>query len=140
MAVYDVVIIGGGVTGTAIARELSRYKLKTVLLEKEEELAFGVSKSNSGIIHPGTQNPPESLKARLCVQGNMLIREIAKELGVHFLEVGELVVIFSMDQMPDLLKIKEDGEKLGVPGLKIVDRKWLDEHEPNLCREIPAAL
>ena len=65
---YDVIIIGGGVVGTSVARELSRYKLKIALLEKEEELAFGVSKSNSGIIHPGTQNPVSSLKARLCVQ------------------------------------------------------------------------
>jgi glycerol-3-phosphate dehydrogenase len=69
---YDVIIIGGGVTGAAIARELARYRLKIALLEKETELAFGVSKSNSGIIHPGTQNPPDSLKGRLCVQGNKL--------------------------------------------------------------------
>ncbi|NTV52634.1 MAG: FAD-dependent oxidoreductase, partial [Candidatus Firestonebacteria bacterium] len=72
MKTYDVCIVGGGVVGTAIARELSRYRLSVALLEKEAELAFGVSKSNSGIIHPGTQNPPQSLKGRLCVQGNRL--------------------------------------------------------------------
>ena len=81
---YDVIIIGGGVCGSAIARELSKYRLKTALLEKETELAFGVSKSNSGIIHPGTQNPAGSLKGKLCVQGNLLTRRIAKELGVDF--------------------------------------------------------
>ena len=85
---YDVIIIGGGVTGAAIARELSRYRLKIVLLEKEAELAFGVSKSNSGIIHPGTQNPPDSLKGKLCVAGNILTRQLAKELGADFNESG----------------------------------------------------
>jgi glycerol-3-phosphate dehydrogenase len=62
---FEVIIIGGGVVGTAIARELSRYKIKICLLEKEEELAFGVSKSNSGIIHPGTQLSLGSLKGKL---------------------------------------------------------------------------
>jgi len=95
MKTYDVVIIGAGVVGSSIARGLSRYRLKTALLEKEAEPAFGVSKSNSGIIHPGTQNPPGSLKGKLCVEGNVLIREIACELGVDFKEVGELIVAFN---------------------------------------------
>ena len=102
---YDVVIIGGGVIGASIARRLSRYKLRIAILEKEEELAFGVSKSNSGIVHPGTQNPHYSLKGRLCVQGNALMRKVAAELGVDFKEVGELIVAFSDDDIPALLKI-----------------------------------
>lgn len=137
---YDVVIIGGGVTGSAIARELSRYKLKIALLEKDAELAFGVSKSNSGIIHPGTQNPPDSLKGKLCVQGNKLVRKLAKELGVHFVEVGELIVIFDPAEMSELKRLKEEGEKLGVPDLEIVDKAWLQKNEPNLNPEIFAAL
>lgn len=137
---YDVLIIGGGVTGAAIARELSRYRLKIALLEKEEELAFGVSKSNSGIIHPGTQNPPHSLKGKLCVRGNLLTRQLAKELGVDFKEVGELIVIFKEEEMPELLRIKKEAEELGVPRLEMVDRKWLDENEPNLNKEALAAL
>ena len=83
MKSYDVAIIGAGVIGTSIARELSRYRLNIALLEKEEEPAFGVSKSNSGIIHPGTQNPPDSLKGKLCAQGNFLIRKISKELELE---------------------------------------------------------
>ncbi|HTY13281.1 MAG TPA: NAD(P)/FAD-dependent oxidoreductase [Candidatus Omnitrophota bacterium] len=137
---YDVVIIGGGITGASVARELSRYRLKIALVEKEAELAFGVSKSNSGIIHPGTQNPPDSLKGALCVEGNRLTRQIAKELGVDFKEVGELIVIFSEADIPRLLEIKKDAEQLGVPGLAIVGRDWLAEHEPNLSREAVAAL
>jgi glycerol-3-phosphate dehydrogenase len=137
---YDVLIIGGGVTGAAIARELSRYRLKIALLEKEAELAFGVSKSNSGIIHPGTQNPPDSLKGKLCVEGNKLTRKIARELGVDFKEVGELIVIFKEEDRPRLQRIKVEGERLGVRGLRIVDRAWLREHEPNLNPEAIAAL
>jgi glycerol-3-phosphate dehydrogenase len=137
---YDVLIIGGGVVGTSIARELSRYQLKVALLEKEEELAFGVSKSNSGIIHPGTQNPPTSLKGKLCVQGNLLTRKIAKELGVDFKEVGELIIILKKEEMQELLRIKKEAEALGVRRLKIVDRKWLAKNEPNINPEIIAAL
>jgi glycerol-3-phosphate dehydrogenase len=140
MKTYDVIIIGGGVVGTAIARELSRYHLKLALLEKEIEPAFGVSKSNSGIIHPGTQNPPASLKGKLCVQGNQLMREIARDLKVDFKEVGELIVIFDQADLPRLLAIKKEAEMLGVPKMEMVDRAWLEKHEPNLSPEINTAL
>jgi glycerol-3-phosphate dehydrogenase len=132
MRTYDVVIIGGGVVGTAIARELSRYKLKIALLEKEEELAFGVSKSNSGIIHPGTQIAPHLLKGRLCVQGNRLVRRCASELKIDFKEVGELIVAFNGEEQKRLSRLKKDAQALGVPGLRIVDREWLNAHEPNI--------
>jgi len=140
MKMFDVVIIGGGVTGTAIARELSRYKLSVALLEKEEELAFGVSKSNSGIIHPGTKNHPDSLKGKLCVEGNRLTRQLAKELYIDFKMVGELVVAFDKEEAARLPGIKADGVRLGVPGLKIVDKIWLRRNEPNLSDKAVAAL
>ena len=140
MDLYDVVIIGGGVIGTSIARELSRYKLKAAILEKEEELAFGVSKSNSGIIHPGTQNPVNSLKGRLCVQGNALTRKMSKELGIDFKEVGELIVAFNEEDRLKLVELKNEAEALGVPRLRVVDRAWLRRNEPNLSREVIAAL
>ena len=140
MNLQDVIIIGGGVIGAAMARELSRYNLKIALLEKEAELAFGISKSNSGIIHPGTQNPPFSLKGRLCVQGNQLMRGLARELGVDFKEVGELIVIFQEKEKARLFSIQQEAEALGVSGLQIVDRLWLKQHEPNLSPDIVAAL
>lgn len=140
MKLYDIAIIGAGVTGTSIARELSRYRLNIALLEKEEEPAFGVSKSNSGIIHPGTQNHPGSLKGRLCVEGNILIRKISKELGVDFKEVGELIAAFNEDDTKELSRLKKEAEAIGVPGLKIVDRPWLKENEPNLNSEVVCAL
>ncbi len=137
---YDVAIIGGGVTGTAIARELSRYSLSVGLFEKEAELAFGVSKSNSGIIHPGTQNAPGLLKSRLCVQGNILTKKLAKELFIDFKEVGELIVAFDKEEAARLLQIKKDGLALKVPGLRLVDKKWLKKNEPNLSDKAIAAL
>ncbi len=138
--IYDVIVIGSGVVGSSIARELSRYRLKIAVLEKEEELSFGVSKSNSGIIHPGTQNPPGLLKARLCVQGNALIRAISMELGVDFKETGQLVVAFSEDDTGRLRQIMNEGSALGVPDLRIVDSRWLRENEPNLSRDAISAL
>ncbi|MCM2266565.1 MAG: NAD(P)/FAD-dependent oxidoreductase [Elusimicrobiales bacterium] len=139
--VRDVIIIGAGISGAAIARELSRYRLKVLLLEKEAEPAFGVSKSNSGIIHAGTQNPPSSLKGWLCVEGNRLLREeLAADLGLHFVQCGQLIVVFDLADLPELDKIKAEGEALGVKGLEIVDRAWLDAREPNLGPEVKAAL
>jgi glycerol-3-phosphate dehydrogenase len=137
----DVIIIGAGISGAAIARELSRYKLKVLILEKEAEPAFGVSKSNSGIIHAGTQNPPSSLKGWLCVEGNRLMRsELASDLGLNFVQCGQLIVIFDPADSAELEKIKKEGEELGVKGLELVDRAWLDRNEPNLGPEVKAAL
>lgn len=140
MTRVDILIIGAGVTGAAIARELSRHRARIVLLEKEMEPAFGVSKSNSGIIHPGTQNPPDSLKGQLCVEGNTRLRVLARELGVHFQETGELIAAFGEAEKENLLRLKVQAEQLGVPGLKLVDSAWLREHEPNLNPEIREAL
>lgn len=137
---YDVAIVGGGVIGTSICRELCRYKIKVALLEKEEELAFGVSKSNSGIIHPGTQNPPNSLKGILCVQGNILTRHQSRELGFDFKEVGELIVAFNEEEIALLVQLKKEAEKMRVPRLAIVGRSWLRKKEPNLSEKAVAAL
>ena len=138
---YDVIIVGAGVTGAAVARELSRYRLKLLVLEKEAEPAFGVSKSNSGIIHAGTQNPPTSLKGWLCVEGNRLLREeLAADLGLNLVQCGQLIVAFDEADLPELEKIKREGEELGVKGLALVDRAWLDANEPNLGPEVRAAL
>jgi len=137
---HNVIVIGGGVVGAAVANQLSHYRVRTALLEKEQELSFGVSKANSGIIHPGTQNPPRSLKGRLCVEGNMLIREMSETLALDFQEVGELIVAFDDGEIGRLWQMKQEAEMLGVPGLEIVSRDWLRDNEPNLNRDAAAAL
>jgi glycerol-3-phosphate dehydrogenase len=140
MEQYDLIIIGGGIVGTSIARELSRYELNIALLEKEAELSFGVSKSNSGIIHPGTQMDPVSLKGQLCVMGNRLTGEIARELGVEFKRVGELIIAFTEADIEKLRFLLVQAKQLKVPKVKIVDRAWLRRNEPNLSHDACAAL
>ncbi len=136
---YDTLVIGGGIVGTAILHALARYDGKHILLEKECEPCFGVSKSNSGIIHTGFQSEPATLKARLAVRGNELYRDLSVKLNFPFLSCGELVVAFPGEE-PDLENIRRNGERLGVPGMKLVDRAWLERNEPNLSHGITAAL
>jgi glycerol-3-phosphate dehydrogenase len=135
----DVLIIGGGIVGASLAYEFTKYQMDVVLLEKEAELSFGVSKANSGIVHTGFQSDPGALKTRLAVRGNALYKELAKTLDFPLLTVGELVVAFP-GELDGLNRMKETGEKLGIPGLEIVNRNWLDENEPGLSREIRFAL
>jgi glycerol-3-phosphate dehydrogenase len=136
----DVAIIGGGVVGCAIARELSRYLLDTVLIEKEVEVGFGTSKTNSGIIHAGHHAPADTLKGRLVVQGNELFDELHEELGFAFRRIGELVVAQSEEELPVLEELLRQGEDKGVRGLEMWDREQLRHEEPNLSPHLVAAL
>ena len=106
---YDVMIIGAGVVGTSIARLLSSYKLNVVLVEKEADASFGVSKSNSGIIHAGFHHKHGTLKAKLEVRGNHLYENLHKELHFPFKRVGLLVVAFSSDEMKSIEKLYTMG-------------------------------
>lgn len=137
---YDVAIIGGGIIGCAIARELTRYQLRVILLEKECEVGFGTSKSNSGIIHAGHHSPEGTLKGELEWAGNQLWDDLCDELGFGFIRCGELDVALHEDQLPQLEQLKSRGEKRGVYGLEIWDQERIRAEEPNLSHEIVAAL
>jgi glycerol-3-phosphate dehydrogenase len=126
----DVIIIGAGVIGSAIARELSRKKLSIVVLEKELDVAFGNSSRNTGMLHAGFTYKPGSLKAKLCVEGNREFDGVARELGVSFRRTGKVVIGFNDDDLKRILKFKSIGEENGVDGLEIVDRARLDEIAP----------
>ena len=89
---YDIIIIGAGVSGCAVARELSRYDLKICVLDKESDVCEGTSKANSGIVHAGHDAKPDTLKAKLNVQGNLMMEEMAKKLDFPFRRNGSLVV------------------------------------------------
>jgi len=136
----DVAIIGGGVVGCAIARELSRYLLDTVLIEKEAEVGFGTSKTNSGIIHAGHHASADTLKGRLVVKGNALFDELHRELGFAFRRIGELVVAQSPEEQPVLEALLRQGEAKGIQGLEIWEQEQLRREEPNLSQHLVAAL
>ncbi|MBF0209040.1 MAG: NAD(P)/FAD-dependent oxidoreductase, partial [Oligoflexia bacterium] len=137
---FDVIIIGGGIVGTSILRELSRYRLSLCLLEKEAELSFGVSKSNSGIVHAGFHSEASTLKGRLCARGNFLYDELYNDLGIPFKRVGELVVIKDSSEIEELEKFKRWGEECGVPDMLILNKKEVHQYEPNLGDNIEGAL
>lgn len=137
---FDVVVIGGGVTGCAIARELSRYDLSVCLLEKCEDVCSGTSKANSAIIHAGFDAKPGSLKARMNVQGSRMMPALSEELDFSFRRNGALVLCFSEEELPALEALKQRGEENGVEDLRIVLREELLQMEPNISDETVAAL
>ena len=137
---YDVAIIGAGVTGSAIARELSRYQLNVCVIEREEDVCCGTSKANSAIIHAGFDAVPGTLKAKVNVKGNAMMDQIAKELDIPFKRNGSMVVC-TKDQDPKGLEVlMERGKANGVPDLQILDREALIAMEPNLSDDVVCAL
>ncbi len=137
---YDIIIIGGGVSGTASARELSRYKGKFCLLEKEEDLCCGTSKANSGIVHAGYDAPKGSLMAKLNVLGNEKMEDLSRELDFPFKRTDSLVLCFSPEDMPSLQILYDRGIANGVKNLRILSREEVLEMEPNISDEVYAAL
>ena len=119
MMSYDVIVIGAGVVGSAVARELSRYQLKAAVLEKELDVACGNSSRNTGMLHAGFTYKPGSLKAECAVEGNQEFDQVAKELGVPFKRTGKLVVGFTDHDRENILKYKAIGEKNGVRGMRM---------------------
>ena len=137
---YDVIIIGAGVSGAASARELSRYRLKACVLEKEEDVCCGASKANSAIVHAGYDAEPGSLMAKLNVQGNRMMPKLAEELDFPFIRNGSLVVCTEEKDRPKLEKLLKQGIENGVEGLRIVEREELTAMEPNISDHAVAAL
>lgn len=137
---YDVVIIGGGVTGTAAARELSRYKAKVCVVEREEDVCCGTSKANSGIVHAGYDAEIGSLKAKLNVRGNERMGKLAEELDFPFQRSGSLVICREDDEFSKLQELYERGIANGVQELKLLNKQEALELEPNLADDVTAAL
>lgn len=137
---YDVVIIGAGVSGSSIARELSRYEANVCVLEKGSDVCEGTSKANSAIVHAGFDAMPGTLMAKLNVQGNQMMDELARDLEIPFKRNGALVVCIHKEARQGLDELLERGKKNGVPDLKILSRDEALEKEPNLADETVAAL
>ena len=137
---YDVIVIGAGVSGSATARELSRYDLKVGVLEKEEDVCCGTSKANSGIVHAGFDARPGSLMAKMNVRGNQMMEQLTEDLDIPFGRNGSLVLCFAKDEMERLEKLKKQGEENGVKRLQILSGEEVRRMEPDLSKEVYAAL
>ncbi len=137
---FDIAIIGAGVVGGFVARELSRYNLNVILLEKMSDVAMGATRANSAIVHAGFDAHPGSLKAKLNVRGSEMMEETARELGVKYKRCGSIVVGFSEEDEKTLRELKERGEQNGVRELSLVSREELLKIEAGIGDSVTSAL
>ncbi|MBR3843174.1 MAG: NAD(P)/FAD-dependent oxidoreductase [Christensenellaceae bacterium] len=137
---FDVIIIGLGVIGASVARELSRFRLNILGIEAEEDYACGASSANSGIVHAGYDAKPGTLKAKFNVLGNKLFKKWADELHFPYINNGSLVLCHSKEDIPRLEALYEQGIRNGVDGMEILMREELIKLEPNLSESVVAAL
>lgn len=137
---YDIAIIGAGVVGAMVARELSRYELKTVILEKENDVAMGATKANSAIVHAGFDAPTGSLKAAMNVKGALMMEKVCRELGVKYKKNGSLVIGFSEKDRKTVNDLYLRGVANGVERLEIIEKEKLKTLEPNVSDDAMFAL
>ncbi len=137
---YDVAVIGAGIIGTFIARELSKYDLNIVLIEKDTDIANGTTKANSAIVHAGYDAAPGTLKAELNAKGNPMFEKVCQELHVPFKRIGSLVIATNEEEIESVKELYEKGIKNGIPNMEILDRDEVREREANLNEEIIGAL
>lgn len=140
MGMYDVAVIGAGIIGCSIARVLSRYRLDTVLVEKEPDVADCTTKANSAIVHAGYDAKPGTLKARFNALGNPMYDRLCEELDVPFKRIGSLVLAFSEDDMQTIRKLYEQGIANGISGMEIWDGNKVLEAEPRINKDVMGAL
>lgn len=137
---YDILVIGAGIIGSSIARELSKYELKICVLEKNSDICEGTTKANSAIVHAGFDAKPGTLKAKLNVKGNSMFDKLSEELDFPFSRIGALVLCFDEKNLYKLEELKMQGERNGVQGLTILDRDKLRDIEPNVSEKALAAI
>ncbi|MFA6816787.1 MAG: NAD(P)/FAD-dependent oxidoreductase, partial [Lentisphaeria bacterium] len=137
---FDVLIIGGGISGCAIARELSRWQLKIALIEKNNDICEGTTKANSAIVHPGHNVTSNTLMAKYNVAGSHIFESICKELTVPFQQNGGYNVAFSTDDLPKLQALYKQGIKNGIQNMQILSAEELHKREPNLTTNVKQAL
>ena len=140
MKQYDVVIVGAGVTGCAVARELSRRQGSFLVLEKESDVCEGTSKANSAIVHAGFDAEPGTWKAKMNVRGSAMMDQLSQELDIPFRRVGALVTCLNEADLPKLTELRRRGEANGVSGLRVLSGEEARRIEPNLTKEVCGAL
>lgn len=137
---FDIIVIGAGVSGCAVARELSRRKANILVVERAEDVCCGTSKANSAIVHAGYDAKHGTLMAKLNVQGSLLMPQLAKELNFSYQRNGSLVVMMNEEDRPNLNALYENGLANGVKELRIIEREELRQLEPNISDDAVAAL
>lgn len=137
---YDVAVIGAGVIGTFVARELSKYDLKIVLIDKETDVANGTTKANSAIVHAGYDALPGTLKARLNARGNTLYDQVCKQLDVPFKRIGSFVIATNKEEMDTIKVLHRRGLKNCIPAMKILTKQEIRKMEPNLNENVIGGL
>ena len=137
---FDFVVIGAGVVGGLVARELTKYKLSVCIVEKESDVAMGATRANSAIVHAGFDAKEGTLKALLNVKGSEMMEDVCSELGVKYKRNGSLVVGFNDEDRQTLLSLIERGKTNGVKGLSLLDREELLKLEPNIGDGVTCAL
>jgi glycerol-3-phosphate dehydrogenase len=138
--IYDVAIVGAGVIGCAIARELSKYQLNILILEKDNDVSNGASKANSGIVHGGYDAKRGTMKGYFSRKGNRMFQQLNEELHFGYLECGSMVLAFEEEDLLTLKQLKENGEKNGVDDLIILNREEVLDKEPYVNPEVKYAL
>lgn len=137
---YDIIIIGAGVIGCAIARELSKYQGRILLIEKDNDVSSGASKANSGIVHGGYDAKHGTLKGFFSRKGNLMFQGLNEELNFGYKMIGSLVLAFSEAELEQLHRLNENGLLNGVDDLEILDRSQILAMEPHVNSQVQYAL
>jgi len=137
---YDVIIIGGGVVGCMLARTLSRYRLSILLLEKENDVGTATSAAHSGLVHPGYDPLPGTLKASMNVAANPMWDTLAGELQFSFQRTGDYVVAIGKEELPKLDTLMQQGKQNGVPGMQLISAEEMRHREPLINPQVSGAL
>ena len=140
MKQFDAIVIGGGILGCMTARNLRRWNISTLLLEKEGDVCRGITRANSAIVYAGYDNKPGSLKAQLTVRGNTNMEMLCAELEVPFVRCGSLLVTYDTASVPKLERKLKNGTQNGVPGIRLLSGAEAEAMEPMLKKGVVAAL
>lgn len=137
---YDVAIVGCGVIGASLAYQLAQYRLRVLILERENDVAMGTTKANSAIVHAGYDPEHGTMMAKLNVQGSAMMGKLCRDLQVGYQQIGSLVLAFDENDQKKLQKLYENGVENGVPDLALLSAKQAHEMEPNLSKQVCGAL
>ncbi len=140
MVLLRFVVVGAGIVGTLIARELSRYDVDVTVVEKFPDVGWGITKANSGIVHAGYDDEPGTMRAMFCAPGNELYTKLSKELDFPFKRTGSLVLAFNEDELEVLKILQKRGERNEVKGLEIIERDRVFSLVPNVNPKVKYAL